>query len=74
MMSRSTRILWLFRSSWKCSATVKVQSKSYGFDLDIPYHDRDDIVWRGTLSRRYFEKNSGITGHFGDVELTFGIL
>jgi len=62
------------RTSWKCSATVKVQSKSYGFDLDIPYHDRDDIVWRGTLSRRYFEKNSGITGHFGDVELTFGIL
>lgn len=62
------------RTSWKCSASAKVQSKSYGFDLDIPYHDRDDIVWRGTLSRKFFEKYSGITGHFGDVELTFGII
>ncbi|MBR0111093.1 MAG: hypothetical protein IJM00_02490 [Bacteroidales bacterium] len=62
------------RTSWKCSASAKVQSKSYGFDLDIPYHDRDDIVWRGTLSRKFFEKYSGVTGHFGDVELTFGII
>ncbi|MBO7547006.1 MAG: hypothetical protein J6T07_01000 [Bacteroidales bacterium] len=62
------------RTSWKCSASAKVQSKSYGFELDIPYHDRDDIVWRGTLSRHFFEKYSGVTGHFGDVELTFGII
>ena len=62
------------QTSWKCSANVKVQSKSYGFELDIPYHDRDDIVWRGSLSRSYFEKYSGVTGHFGDVELVFGII
>ena len=62
------------QTSWKCSATVKVQSKSYGFDLDIPYRDRDDIVWRGTLARGFFERQSGITGSFGDVELVFGFI
>ncbi len=62
------------QTTWKCSANVKVQSKSYGFELDIPYRDRDDIVWRGTLARSYFEKQSGITGSFGDVELVFGFI
>ena len=36
-------------TSWKCSASVKLQSKTYGFDLDMPYRDKDDIVWRGQL-------------------------
>ena len=26
-------------TSWKCSATVKYNSKSYGFDVEIPYKD-----------------------------------
>ena len=38
-------------TSWKCSATVKYNSKSYGFELEIPYKDKDDIVWRGQLTR-----------------------
>lgn len=61
-------------TSWKCSAVVKYSSKSYGFDVDIPYKTRDDIVWRGQLSRRFIEANSNISGNFGDVVLTFGII
>lgn len=59
------------RSSWKCSAIVKVKSKSYGFDIDLPINSRDDVVWRGQISRRWFEENNNVTGHFGDVDLTF---
>ena len=62
------------RTSWKCSAVVKVASKSYGFEVNLPFNTRDDIVWRGKLSRRYIEKNDNVTGHFGDVDLTFEIL
>lgn len=60
-------------TNWKCSATVKVMSKSYGFDLDIPYKDKDDIVWRGSLAREYLEKYNGKYEKFGDVELMFEI-
>jgi len=59
------------RTSWKVDATVKVQSKSYGFTLDIPYNQRDDIVWRGILTSRYFEKYNGELVHFGGVDATF---
>ncbi len=62
------------RTSWKCSAVVKVASKSYGFEVNLPFNTRDDIVWRGKLSRRYIERNDNVTGHFGDVDLTFEIL
>lgn len=62
------------RTSWKCSAVVKVASKSYGFEINLPFNTRDDIVWRGQLSRRYIEANNGIAGHFGDVDLTFEIM
>lgn len=61
------------RTSWKCSAVVKVASKSYGFEINLPFNTRDDIVWRGQLSRRYLETNDCVTGHFGDVDLTFEI-
>ena len=57
--------------NWKCEATVKWQSKSYGFTLNIPYRDSDDIVWRGQLSRSFFERGSIVTDRFGDVEITF---
>ena len=65
-------------TNWKCSAVVKYNSKSYGFELDIPYKDKDDIVWRGQLTRNYFQdvfdKGGGtLTGRFGDVEITFAL-
>ena len=59
------------RTNWKCQAAVKIQSKSYGFDIDIPYHDRDDIVWRGQLSRSFFEQEDIVSGRFGDVIIKF---
>lgn len=66
------------RTSWKCSAVVKYNSRSYGFELEIPYNDKDDIVWRGQLTRNYFQdafdKGGGnVTGRFGDVEITFAL-
>lgn len=62
------------RTSWNCSATVKIQSKSYGFDLSLPFNKHDDVVWRGMISRRYFESYSDVRGHFGDVNITFSII
>ncbi len=61
-------------TSWKCSATVKYNSKAYGFEVDIPVHTRDDIIWRGALTRSYIEKYSGKTGRFGDVDLTLELI
>lgn len=61
-------------TEWKCSATVKINSKSYGFDLSIPFRTRDDIVWRGHLSDKWIEANSNLKGRFGDLNLTFEIL
>jgi hypothetical protein len=65
-------------TSWKCSAVVKYSSKSYGFELEIPYKDKDDIVWRGQLTRNYFQDvfdqgGGTLTGRFGDVEITFAL-
>ena len=65
-------------TSWKCSAVVKYNSKQYGFELEIPYKDKDDVVWRGQLTRNYFQdlfdKGGGVlTGRFGDVEITFSL-
>ena len=59
------------RTSWKCDAVVKIQSKAYGFSVDLPYNERDDIVWRGQLSAHTFEEADFITGRFGDVVITF---
>jgi len=65
-------------TSWKCSAIVKYNSKQYGFELEIPYRDKDDVVWRGQLTRNFFKdlfgKEGGtLTGRFGDVEITFAL-
>lgn len=60
-------------TSWKCSAVVKYNSKSYGFEINIPYKDRDDIVWRGQLSSSFFEDKDEVSGRFGDVVVTFGL-
>lgn len=62
------------RKSWKCEANVKIKSKSYGFDILLPFNSRDDIVWRGQLSSRYLEEYSGRTCNFGDVSLTFEVI
>lgn len=62
------------QTQWKCSAMVKVNSKSYGFELSIPLNTRDDIVWRGQLSRNYIEATDKVSGHFGDVDITFEIV
>jgi len=59
------------KTSWKCTATVKAKSKSYGAEIELPYHSRDDIVWRGQLSRKFIEKSADVTGAFGDVRMTF---
>lgn len=61
-------------TNWNCSAIVKINSKSYGFELTIPYRSYDDIVWRGQLSRKYIEANNNIPSYFGDIALTFSIL
>lgn len=60
-------------TSWKCAATVKVESKSYGFDLDLPYRDKDDIVWRGQLTADYLREEDVVSGRFGDVEISFAL-
>ena len=62
------------QTTWKCAANVKIKSRTYGFDIEIPFNSRDDIVWRGQLTRKYIEKNNDIEGHFGEVWLTFGII
>ena len=62
------------RTTWKCSTKVTVKSKAYGIDIEIPLNSSDDIVWRGQLSRRYIEKYSGKTGHFGDVDLVLELI
>ncbi len=61
-------------TQWKCTAIVKVASKSYGVDISLPFNSRDDIVWRGQLSRKYLDANSNLTGHFGDVDLVFEVV
>lgn len=62
------------RTSWKCEASTKIKSRTYGFDINIPFNSKDDIVWRGQLSGKYFEKYNGETGNFGDVSLTFSLV
>lgn len=62
------------RTSWECTALVRIASKSYGIEIDLPFNSRDDIVWRGQLSERWMEENSEVTGHFGDVDLTFEVV
>ena len=58
-------------TTWKSSGTVKIKSRSYGFEVEIPYHRNDDIVWRGKLSSNYLTKYSGVSGRMGDVSVTF---
>lgn len=59
------------RTSWKCTALVKVKSKSTGVELELPYRKSDDIVWRGTLSKNYLESIHNTPVRLGDVSITF---
>lgn len=58
-------------TTWKATGEVKIKSKSYGFNVEFPYHRNDDIVWRGKLSSNYFEKNNGVANRYGDTSVTF---
>lgn len=60
-------------TAWKASTVVKVNSKQYGFDINLPYKDSDDIVWRGQLDTSFFNWQSTTDGRFGDVKITFEI-
>ena len=61
-------------TEWKCTALVRIASKSYGVEINLPFNSRDDIVWRGQLTSRWFEANNNLVGHFGDVDMTFEIV
>ena len=61
-------------TEWKCTALVRVASKSYGVELNLPFNSRDDIIWRGHLTNRWIEANSLKTSNFGDVSLTFELV
>ena len=60
--------------SWKCSALVRIASKSFGVEITLPIRSYDDMVWRGQLSSRWLEVNNDISSRFGDVNLTFEVL
>ena len=60
-------------TDWKCTALVRIASKSYGIELNIPVKSWDDIVWRGRLAWDWIEANDEKASHFGDVDLTFEI-
>ena len=59
------------QTSWECTALVRIASKSYGIEIDLPFRTRDDIVWRGSLSSRYLNAHSDIPENLGDVPVTF---
>lgn len=61
-------------TKWDCQALVRVASKSYGIEVSLPFNSKDDIVWRGQLATKWFENNNNVTGHFGDIDLTFEII
>ena len=62
------------QTEWKCTALVRIASKSYGVEINLPFNKRDDIVWRGHLTNRWIEAYDGITSNFGDVSLTFELV
>ena len=62
------------RTEWKCTALVRVASKSYGLEVSLPFNSRDDYVWRGQLSNKWLAQCSGGASHFGDVDLTFEVV
>lgn len=62
------------RTSWDCTALVRVESKSYGIEMKLPLNSRDDIVWRGQLASKWLESHNNVAGNFGDLEVTFEVV
>ena len=61
------------QTTWESEATVKWQSKSYGFAVKLPYNEKDDIVWRGRLAASFFQEADEVSGRFGDVVIKFSL-
>ena len=61
------------RTSWKCKAELKIKSKTYGVDVELPFHSNDDVVWRGKLDMTYLRERTPVQGRFGDVDITFAV-
>ena len=62
------------QTEWKCTALVRIASKSYGVEMNLPFNTRDDIVWRGHLTNKWIEAYSNVTSNFGDISLTFELV
>ena len=62
------------RTEWKCTALVRIASKSYGVEINLPFNSRDDVVWRGHLTSRWLQANSGQSARFGDIDMTFEVV
>ena len=58
---------------WECTALVRVASRSYGIELKMPFYSYDDVIWRGSIAKKWLDGNNEKIGHFGDVDLTFEI-
>lgn len=63
-----------FWDDWKCTALVRISSRSYGIEVSIPIKSWDDIVWRGRLAWNWLQANSGVKSRYGDVELTLDVV
>ena len=59
------------QTEWSCKAKVFVAGKSYGVEVSFPMSVRDDIVWRGKLTRKSLDRFDNMVSPLGDVELTF---
>ena len=59
---------------WECTALVRVASRSYGIELKLPFYSYDDIIWRGSVARKWLDGNEEKIGHFGDIDLTFEVM
>ncbi len=62
------------QTTWKCKANVSIKKDVYGFDVEIPLKSRDDIIWRGSLSRGFIERNRGVPVNLGDVQVVMELI
>ena len=62
------------QNTWDIKIGGKYNNKSYEAYLSIPINSRDDIVWRGSLSRGYVNSKADQFGGFGDVELKLDLI
>lgn len=44
------------QDEYEIEAIVKLNSKSWGITVTIPVYTKDDIVWRGSLSKNYIDE------------------